>query len=141
MSKNSLEKLINWFDPYSWYPLGRVVGGTLYPGLMVTSNFIHILLQKLSLEVDIREVCVFTAPVFSALTSITAYYFTKEVGASNWAGLYSALFMAVVPGYIQRSVAGSYDNEAVSIFALIFTFFLYVRAVNTVYFWNYYKNF
>jgi len=39
--------------------------------------------------------------------------------------------MAVVPGYIQRSVAGSYDNEAVSIFALIFTFYLYVRAVNT----------
>ncbi len=106
---------------------------------MVTSNFIHILLKKISLEVDIREVCVFTAPVVSALTSITAYFFTKEVGAGPWAGLYSAVFMAVVPGYIQRSVAGSYDNEAVSIFALIFTFYLYVRAVNTVIF-NYIRN-
>lgn len=32
-----------------------------------------------------------------------------------------------VPSYISRSVAGSYDNEAVAIFALIFTFFLYIK--------------
>jgi asparagine N-glycosylation enzyme membrane subunit Stt3 len=32
-----------------------------------------------------------------------------------------------VPSYISRSVAGSYDNEAVAIFALIFTFYLYVK--------------
>lgn len=23
----------NWFDKTAWYPLGRVVGGTVYPGL------------------------------------------------------------------------------------------------------------
>jgi dolichyl-diphosphooligosaccharide---protein glycosyltransferase len=22
----------NWFDAESWYPLGRVIGGTIYPG-------------------------------------------------------------------------------------------------------------
>ena len=33
-----------------------------------------------------------------------------------------------VPSYISRSVAGSYDNEAVAIFALIFTFYLYIKA-------------
>lgn len=32
-----------------------------------------------------------------------------------------------VPSYISRSVAGSYDNEAVAIFALIFTFYLYLK--------------
>lgn len=32
-----------------------------------------------------------------------------------------------VPSYISRSVAGSYDNEAVAIFALVFTFYLYVK--------------
>jgi hypothetical protein len=24
---------LNWFDDRAWYPLGRIVGGTLYPGL------------------------------------------------------------------------------------------------------------
>lgn len=27
----------NFFDSESWYPLGRNVGATVYPGLMVTS--------------------------------------------------------------------------------------------------------
>ena len=31
-----------------------------------------------------------------------------------------------VPGYISRSVAGSYDNEGIAIFALQFTYFLWV---------------
>ncbi|XP_075514502.1 dolichyl-diphosphooligosaccharide--protein glycosyltransferase subunit STT3A-like isoform X3 [Primulina tabacum] len=37
----------------------------------------------------------------------------------------------MVPSYISRSVAGSYDNEAVAIFALIFTFYLYIKTLNT----------
>ena len=76
--------------------------------------------------------CVFVAPVFSSLTSISAYMFTKEVTGRSQAGLFSALFMSLVPSYISRSVAGSYDNEAVSIFALLLTFQLYIKAVNTV---------
>ena len=32
-----------------------------------------------------------------------------------------------VPSYISRSVAGSYDNEGVAIFALVFTFYFYVK--------------
>ena len=49
----------------------------------------------------------------------------------NESGLLTALLMAIVPGYISRSVAGSYDNEAVAIFALIATFYLFVKALNT----------
>ncbi|XP_019448368.1 PREDICTED: dolichyl-diphosphooligosaccharide--protein glycosyltransferase subunit STT3A-like isoform X2 [Lupinus angustifolius] len=37
----------------------------------------------------------------------------------------------MVPSYISRSVAGSYDNEAVAIFALIITFYLYLKTLNT----------
>ena len=33
---------------------------------------------------------------------------------------------------MSRSVAGSYDNEAVAIFALVNTFYLWLKAVNTV---------
>ena len=31
------------------------------------------------------------------------------------AGLLAAIFMGIAPGYISRSVAGSYDNEAIAI--------------------------
>lgn len=23
----------NWFDERAWYPLGRIIGGTIYPGM------------------------------------------------------------------------------------------------------------
>lgn len=43
-------------------------------------------------------------------------------------GLFSAAMMAIVPAYISRSVAGSYDNEGVAIFALVFTYYLWVKS-------------
>ena len=36
------------------------------------------------------------------------------------------MFIFLVPGYISRSVAGSYDNEGIAIFALMFTYYLWV---------------
>ena len=120
----------NWFDPDAWYPLGRVIGGTTYPGLMFTSSLIYWLCNMLLFPIDIRNICVFLAPVFASLTSIITYMFSKEVTGRSDAGLLSSLFIAIVPGYISRSVAGSYDNEAVAIFALIATFYFYIKAVN-----------
>ncbi|PCH44529.1 glycosyltransferase family 66 protein [Wolfiporia cocos MD-104 SS10] len=118
----------NWFDPTAWYPLGRVVGGTIYPGLMATSGVIWNFLRALNLPVDIRNVCVLLAPGFSALTAWSTYMFTKEMKDES-AGLLAAAFIGIVPGYISRSVAGSYDNEAIAIFLLMFTFFLWIKAL------------
>ncbi|OMJ86981.1 hypothetical protein SteCoe_11377 [Stentor coeruleus] len=121
----------DWFDAESWFPLGRAVGGTIYPGIMLTAGLIHSSLHTLGFPIDIRNVCVFLAPGFAALTSLAGYFLTKEVTGRSEAGLYAALFVGIVPSYISRSVAGSYDNEGVAIFALVFTFYLYIKSVNT----------
>ncbi|RMY83889.1 hypothetical protein D0862_11570 [Hortaea werneckii] len=113
----------------TWHPLGRVTGGTLYPGLMVTSGTIYHVLRFLTLPVDIRNICVLLAPGFSGLTAFASYLFTSEMSDSPSAGLLAAIFMGIAPGYISRSVAGSYDNEAIAIFLLVFTFYLWIKAV------------
>lgn len=115
--------------PETWHPLGRVTGGTLYPGLMVTSGVIYHILRFLTFPVDIRNVCVLLAPGFSGLTSTASYLLTNEVAGSHSAGLLAAIFMGIAPGYISRSVAGSYDNEAIAIFLLVFTFYLWIKAL------------
>lgn len=61
----------------------------------------------------------------SGLTAISTYFLTKELWSPG-AGLFAACFIAIVPGYISRSVAGSYDNEGIAIFALQFTYYLWV---------------
>lgn len=127
--QNGFYSFWDWFDDRTWHPLGRVTGGTLYPGLMVTSGVIYHTLRALTIPVDIRNICVLLAPVFSGLTACAAYLFTNEISKSRSAGLLAAIFMGIAPGYISRSVAGSYDNEAIAIFLLIFTFYLWIKAL------------
>ncbi|KAL3898556.1 MAG: hypothetical protein SGCHY_002657, partial [Lobulomycetales sp.] len=123
-------EFVNWFDELSWYPLGRVVGGTVYPGIMVTAGIMHWFVNLLNFPIDIREICVFLAPVFSAFTAFATYLLTSEMKDES-AGLLAAGFIAVVPGYISRSVAGSYDNEGIAIFLLMITYYYWIKALKT----------
>ncbi|CAG9803217.1 unnamed protein product [Chironomus riparius] len=120
----------NWFDEMAWYPLGRIIGGTIYPGLMVTSATLYRVLWFMNITIDIRNICVFLAPLFSSFTVIVTYLLTSEI-YSTGAGLVSAAMIAIVPGYISRSVAGSYDNEGIAIFAMLLTYYMWIKAVKT----------
>lgn len=110
-------------------------------GLMITSAALYHVLHFFHITIDIRNVCVFLAPLFSSFTAIVTYHFTKELKVRKTtslikasclffsrestlnnivclfqdagAGLLAAAMIAVVPGYISRSVAGSYDNEGI----------------------------
>ncbi|XP_042036456.1 dolichyl-diphosphooligosaccharide--protein glycosyltransferase subunit STT3A [Salvia splendens] len=130
LTKSGVYDFWNWFDDRTWYPLGRVIGGTVYPGLTLTAGTLWRILNSINIPLSVETVCVFTAPVFSAFASWATYLLTKEIKGAG-AGLTAAALLAMVPSYISRSVAGSYDNEAVAIFALIFTFYLYIKTLNT----------
>ena len=96
---------------------------------MVTSGVIYNVLKNyLSMPIDIRNICVMLAPVFSGLTAIFTYLLTKEMKDSS-SGLLAAIFMGIAPGYISRSVAGSYDNEAIAITLLMATFYFWIKAM------------
>ncbi|WFC98303.1 dolichyl-diphosphooligosaccharide--protein glycotransferase [Malassezia yamatoensis] len=128
LTKDGYYRFWNWFDPTAWYPLGRAAGGTVFPGLMITSGTLYNILHFFNIPVNIRDICVMLAPLFSGFTVLAAYAFTKILKDES-AGLLAALFVGIAPGYISRSVAGSYDNEAIAIFLLLFTFYLWIRAL------------
>ncbi|KAI8430345.1 hypothetical protein MSG28_000645 [Choristoneura fumiferana] len=130
LTEEGFYKFHNWFDDRAWYPLGRIIGGTIYPGLMVTSTTLYNIMQFMNITIDIRNVCVFLAPFFSSLTTIVTYLLTKEL-KDEGAGLVAAAMIAIVPGYISRSVAGSYDNEGIAIFCMLLTYYFWIKAVNT----------
>merc|ERR1719186_372718 len=58
------------------------------------------------------------------------YLLTSELHSVG-AGLTAAGMIAIVPGYISRSVAGSYDNEGIAIFCMLFTYYLWIKSVKT----------
>jgi len=69
----------NWFDTESWYPLGRIIGGTIYPGLMVTAAMVYWVLRAFHFTVDIRNVCVLLAPWMASNTTLITYFLGKEI--------------------------------------------------------------
>ena len=97
---------------------------------MVTSAALYHLMNWLHISIDVRNVCVFLAPLFSSLTTIVTYLLTKELKDTG-AGLVAASMIAIVPGYISRSVAGSYDNEGIAIFCMLLTYWLWIKAVKS----------
>jgi len=130
LAEEGFYKFHNWFDDRAWYPLGRIIGGTIYPGLMVTSTVLYHFLNFLHISIEVRNVCVFLAPLFSSFTTLVTYFLTSEL-FSEGAGLVAASMIAIVPGYISRSVAGSYDNEGIAIFCMLFTYYLWIKSVKT----------
>ena len=73
-------------DDRSWYPLGRIVGGTAYPGLMGTSYVFHKILNMLHFTIQVRNMCVFIAPIFAAATAIASYLLTYEALLTYYMG-------------------------------------------------------
>ncbi|RRT68849.1 hypothetical protein B296_00033685, partial [Ensete ventricosum] len=103
LTKNGIYDFWNWFDDRTWYPLGRVIGGTVYPGLTLTAGSIwwyvcEMLLNNLNIPLSVETVCVFTAPIFSANASWATYLLTKEVKGTG-AGLTAAALLAMVTMY------------------------------------------
>lgn len=95
-------EFLNWFDDRGWYPLGRTIGGTIYPGLMLTAAIFYWFANFINATINIRHVCVFLAPIFSANAAFSSYLLTTEVTKRSAAGLLAAAFTAVVPSYISR---------------------------------------
>ena len=53
--------------------------GTIYPGLMLTSAVLYHVMNFLHISIDVRNVCVFLAPLFSSLTTIVTFFLTREL--------------------------------------------------------------
>ena len=129
---NGWEKFSNWYDYESWYPLGRPVGHTVYPGLMVTAAKIYEFGQQFKYFWSLNDVCVFIPAAFALITVLATYGLTYEVtGGSSTASTISAAVMAIIPAHLMRSVAGGFDNESVAVAAIVLTFYLWVRALRS----------
>lgn len=71
----------------------------------------HFILHNiLMLPVDVKDICVFTAPIFAALTTVSTYLLGVEVSGKYSAGLIAAVLMAVMPSYLGRYALSNIDQ-------------------------------
>ena len=130
LADNGLKKFFTWFDYESWYPLGRPVGTTIYPGMQMSSVAIwETLKYTMKKPLSLNDVCVFVPAWFGVSASIFLGLLTSECTGSYSAGAAGATIMSIVPAHLMRSVGGGYDNESIALTAMCATFFCWARAL------------
>jgi dolichyl-diphosphooligosaccharide--protein glycosyltransferase len=123
------------YDYMSWYPLGRPVGTTIYPGMQISSVFIW---QMLGMapegwgepwHMSLNDVCCFVPVWYGVLGTFFLGLLTMECTGSWGAGGVAALIMSVVPAHVMRCHGGGFDNESIAIAAMCLTFYCWCRAL------------
>mmetsp|Transcript_48259 Transcript_48259/g.134744 ORF Transcript_48259/g.134744 Transcript_48259/m.134744 type:complete len:796 (+) Transcript_48259:96-2483(+) len=131
LAAHGREQFFKWFDHSVWYPLGRPVGTTIYPGMQFVSVWIWQALNAVGVEMSLNDVCVFTPAWFGVATTAFLGLLTYECSGSADAGVFAAVLMSVIPAHIMRSVAGAYDNECVAMCFFCCTFYLWCRSLRS----------
>ena len=136
IDKHGFHDFFGWFDNASWYPQGRPVGETSYPGLMFTSVLVKWALDKLHIFIDLLQICVYIGPASSVGSVLVAFFFGKLIESTKL-GLIYAVLTASVAGMVSRTMGGSYDYECVSLFIIVLCFFTFAKALkNGSLFWS-----
>ena len=73
---NGADRFWKWFDYQSWYPLGRPVGTTIYPGMQFTAVYIKKYLT--GDRMSLNDVCCYMPAWFGALATILIGCLTYE---------------------------------------------------------------
>ncbi len=127
LTEMGLYEWLRFHDNQFWFPQG-VDRFALRPGLLIASALCYWFLTALGIPVTHLEVAFYFPAFMGGLTVVLMYFLGKEV-LDKRAGLLSAFFLAFSPGHMQRTVVGFFDNETVGVFAVLFTFLFFIRAV------------
>eukprot|EP00756_Hemistasia_phaeocysticola_P009362 Hpha_TRINITY_DN14869_c3_g5::TRINITY_DN14869_c3_g5_i1::g.169565::m.169565/K07151/STT3; dolichyl-diphosphooligosaccharide--protein glycosyltransferase len=135
LASQGSERFFKWFDYMSWYPLGRPVGTTIYPGMQFASVTIWKLLNSFGIDISVNDTCAYTPVWFGIVATIILGLLAWEASGKMTAGAIAAVVMAIVPAHLMRSVGGGYDNECVAVTFLVSTFYLWIRSLRTAGSW------
>ena len=115
-----------YIEHHLWYPQGLDMSHSL-PGLPMTTATLYTIISFLGVNVDLMAFASFIPAIIGAITCLLMYFVGKDLGGKP-VGLLAALFLALSPGYIQRTALGFFDTEVPGIFALVLFVLLFLRA-------------
>lgn len=122
-------EFFNWHDMMSWYPWGRDMGRSAFPGIPFAMAFIYLTLKSFGITVDTLELAAALPVVYGVLTVVAIYFLGKRVGGSS-TGLAAALFMAISTAHIGRTHLGWFDDESLSLPLMLGGYIFYLAAIS-----------
>jgi dolichyl-diphosphooligosaccharide--protein glycosyltransferase len=130
-----------WQDTMSWWPWGRDVAYTSFPGLALLAATFYNFLNALGVPVissyasgplasdPIYNFVIIFPVIMAALTCLAIYFFGKDIGGKE-IGLFAAFFLALNGSFIGRTSLGFFDDETVGILSIILYSLFFLRAID-----------
>ena len=112
IAKYGFSSFFTWHDDMVWYPWGRDVAKTTYPGVPFATAMLYLALKAIG-----------------ALSCLAIYFLGREIGGPK-VGLLSAFLLAVSPAHIERTALGFCDDETIGILSIILFFLFLLRAID-----------
>jgi dolichyl-diphosphooligosaccharide--protein glycosyltransferase len=117
-----------WHDAMSWYPWGRDIYRSTYPGLPMTAALFYMILNALAVPIDLAQFCLVFPAIMGAVTCLIAYFVGRDIGGEA-VGLFSAFFLALNSSYISRTAVGFYDTETVGILGIMLYILFFLKSI------------
>ena len=90
LAKHGVYQFFHWYDYESWYPLGRPVGTTIYPGMQLSSVAIwRVMNEWLGYSMTLNDVCCYVPVWFGVTATLFLGLLTYECSGSWTAGVVS----------------------------------------------------
>lgn len=131
LAEHGAERFFKWFDHSVWYPLGRPVGTTIYPGMQFAAVWIWQALHFLQQDMSLHDVCVFIPSWFGVVSTIFLGLLTYECTRCVDSSVCAMLVVAILPAHLMRSVAGGFDNECMAVSLMNSTFYFWCRSLRS----------
>ncbi|MEM3586828.1 MAG: STT3 domain-containing protein, partial [Candidatus Jordarchaeaceae archaeon] len=117
-----------WYDHASWYPIGRDISQSFFPGTPFSAAIIYHLLHTLGFNIDIYTVCYFFPAFMGAFTCVATYFLGKEIRDKK-TGLIAAFLLTFTPAFIERTTVGFFDNESIGMLFLVLSLYFFIRSL------------
>lgn len=80
-------------------------------------------------DVTLQYIFVISPVIFFILGLITFFFLILVLTESKWIALISSIFLAIIPTYLYRTMAGFTDNESIGMFAFFLCLLSYSLAI------------
>lgn len=127
--RNGYSAWFSWHDTLSWYPMGRDIFKTSFPGVPFAAATVYHILHALGFTVSVYDACLFFPVFMGVMTCGLMYFLGRELGGST-VGLFAAFFMAISQPFIGRTALGFYDTENTGIFCMTALSLFFLRSID-----------
>jgi dolichyl-diphosphooligosaccharide--protein glycosyltransferase len=116
-----------WVNMMKWFPDGLDMSTSL-PALPATGAVLYGIASIFG-HIDLMTFLAILPAFIAALSCLIMYFVGKDMGGRT-VGLFSALFLALAPSYLQRSSLGFYDTEVAGVLGFVLFLFFFMRCMD-----------